>query len=419
MRTLIKAFGLKALHCRNGGVALHVGLLASSVVGMAGLGTEMTYLSYKHRQMQVVADAAALSAAAAAQGGANARIEAQAIAAQLGFADGVANASITVNTPPVSGPHISDDSAHEVIVSQPQTMTLAALFHSKVFAVRTRAVALQGNQAPICILALDPSASESIEIGENAAVTSQSCGIASNSRSHSALKLESNSYTNGPVSVVGNWSLSSSAHLYGSPKKNHAGKVDDPYQNVQVLTPPTCTSQSLRYQIINNQKVVNLNPGHFCNGWEFESNVIVNLAPGAYYVDAKMDIANGATLNGTGGVTIILNTNYDMEIEDGATVNINAPASGNYAGIAFMARRDGCPDKEREFGDRIKLNVNGAIYFPNQEVKFENVGVTGTAGCMQIIARKVELEHNVYMDNTGCANYGVTQMHTKQTQLVE
>ena len=56
-------------NARRGSVAITIGLTLPIVIGMAALGSEITYLLYKHRQMQVVADAAALGGATALQRG--------------------------------------------------------------------------------------------------------------------------------------------------------------------------------------------------------------------------------------------------------------------------------------------------------------------------------------------------------------
>jgi uncharacterized membrane protein len=153
---------------QSGSVAIHVALMATGLIGAAGLGADITYLIYKHRQMQMVADAAALSAAAAQLEGADPTIEANAVAARLNFPNSVHDTTITVNNPPASGAYKSNHDAVEVFVNQPQTMGLVGVLHSRVFKVSTRAVALQGNQAQICMLALDTRASGSINLDETA-----------------------------------------------------------------------------------------------------------------------------------------------------------------------------------------------------------------------------------------------------------
>jgi len=69
---------------RRGSVAVMVGLVLPVVIAMVALGTEVTLMFFKQRQLQVIADAAAFSAATAlARGPVSPSLEAQAVATQL------------------------------------------------------------------------------------------------------------------------------------------------------------------------------------------------------------------------------------------------------------------------------------------------------------------------------------------------
>jgi Putative Flp pilus-assembly TadE/G-like len=73
----------------SGSVAIMLGVALPVVIGLAALGTEIAFSLVKHRQLQIVADAAALDAAIAVQKGyPNFTIEAQAVAASLGEQNG-------------------------------------------------------------------------------------------------------------------------------------------------------------------------------------------------------------------------------------------------------------------------------------------------------------------------------------------
>lgn len=402
-------------------MALHIGLMAIAIVGMAGLGSEITFLFSKQREMQVIADAAALSAAAASLHSANTSapaIEAQAIAARLGFINGSSGATVAMNSPPTSGPHTSSTRAYEVILSQPQTLGLVGVLHSKTFAVRTRAVAMLDSNpagAPTCVLALDRTASQAVYIQNNGALTSQSCGLSSNSSSSTGIYLKNNAYVNGPVSAVGGWKLENNAHLYGSPLTKNSPIIEDPYEDVTPPAIPSCTGQTSSG---GNNATYNLGPGHFCSGWDFKNNVTLNLSPGIYYIDSKLKLQNNATLNGTGGVTIVVNGNYEIDIKNNAFININAPTTGDTAGVAVMGLRNGTSTAVQTFENNVIMNIQGAIYFPNQIIEFENNGTTGATGCTQVIGRIVRLSNNVFLDST-CEDTGVTEIFVQQSWLVE
>ena len=402
----------KTASSQRGSVAIHVGLMLTGLVGAAGLGTEVTYLIYKHRQMQMVADAAAVSAAAALLQGGNPTAEARAVAAQLNFVNGANGAAVVVNNPPVSGAYTSNSTAVEVLVGQPQTMGLLGVFRSRIFAVNTRAVALETGVASICALALNPTASGAVHFDNNAAMTSSNCGLAVNSRSQDALHLDNNAYINGPVSVAGNWVLDNNAALNGTPKVHNAPPVPDPFENVQVTAPSTCTNQT--YTCSNNC-TLSLQAGRFCNGWLFDNQTTLNLGGGIYFIDQQLTAKNNLTINATDGVTIVMNGDYSIEIKNNAvvTMNVAAPTSGDTAGISLM----GLTDEDQAFDNNTVLNLNGALYFPNAKMHFYNNSTIGATACTQIIANTIHFENNVSLDGSACV--ASRQMVLPHSQLVE
>lgn len=404
--------------CEEGSVALHVGLMAVVIVAMAGLGSEITLMFAKHRQMQVVADAAALSAVAARLRSSNSSaplIEAKAISAQLGYASGANGVTVTMNNPPASGGHTSNLNAYEVIVNQPQSLGLVSVLHSSIFVVQTRAVAVMtsNTNSPVCALALDRTASRSIYLSNNAALTTSSCGVASNSNSSSALYLNNNAYINGAVSVVGGWQLQNHAELNNSSQTQHGPTIDDPYKNVTLPAAPACTQQPS-----GGKGNFTLSAGHFCNGWNFGNNAVLNLSAGVYYVDSKLSLQNNVVVNGTGGVTIVINGDYAIDIGNNAQLNISAPTTGNTSGIAIMGLPTGTSDVVQTFSNNTTMNIEGAVYFPNQIVNFENNATTGRRGCTQIIGRILQFSNNVALDSA-CDDTGVKEVFIPQSALVE
>src|SRR2546425_9996961 len=136
---------------QSGSYVILSALLMPVLVGTAGLGTEVGWWYYKHKNMQSAADSGAVSAATA---GSNLNAEANAITASYGYANGVSNVTVAVNQPPTTGGYSSNPQAIEVIVSQPQQRLLTALFGSDPVLITARAVALP-NAGTGCVLALN------------------------------------------------------------------------------------------------------------------------------------------------------------------------------------------------------------------------------------------------------------------------
>ena len=117
--------------------------LLPAVMGFAGVAVDVGYWQTTQRRMQGVADEAAFAAAMANYKGASGTATcpsgtasgipcttADAVAHDLGFANGANNVTVTVNNPPSSGSHSTNNNAYEVIISQPQPMWFGSFFLS-------------------------------------------------------------------------------------------------------------------------------------------------------------------------------------------------------------------------------------------------------------------------------------------------
>jgi hypothetical protein len=405
----------RVLASEAGSVAVQIGLALSVLIGMAGLGTEGTFLIFKHRQMQSAADSAALSGAMALSQAfpRDSRSEARAVAAQLGFNNGVNQTAVTVNVPPLSGAQAGNTEAVEVIISQPQDLAMMRLFGKQTVNVGTRSVAVRSDTGRFCILALDPAASQAMYVSNNAVVLNPNCGVAVNSTSNTALIMNNNAVINGPVLTSGAWSLANNAELNGKPLIQHGPAVADPYANVQLQSAPPCTAQSGSG---SNNVTRNLTPAHFCSGWDFKNGLVLNLAPGTYYIDGQLSIKNNVVVNGA-GVTLVINGNYAIDINNNATINISAPTSGDYAGLAFFGLRNATSTVLQKFSNNTVLNIQGAVYFPNQILEFDNNGATTAQGCTHVIGRIVQMMNNVELKND-CSATGVKPL-SPPAQIVE
>lgn len=389
----------------RGSVAVQIGVGLVVLVGMAGLGTESTYLLYKHRQMQAVADSAALSGAMALSQPfpRDPQSEARAVAARLGYVHGAQQVAVTVNVPPVSGLQAGNSGAVEVIVAQPQDLSIMQLFGNDSVNVGTRSVAIRNDTGRFCVLALDPSAADAMHIYNNAVLPNPSCGVAINSTSDTALVMANNAVIDGPVTTRGQWQLANNAELNGRPLIQNGPLIPDPYADAQLQPPPYCTE---RYASGDNGGIHSLSPGCYPDGWDFKNNEVLNLSPGEYYINSKFDIKNNVIIDGTDGVTIIIGSDVTLNISNNAELNITAPTAGNYAGLAITGVRDAPPNVLQKFSNNTVLNIQGAVYFPNQILEFDNNGATTPLGCTHVIGRMVRMMNNVELKND-CAGTGV------------
>ena len=400
----------------RGAVAIQLGLMMVVILGMVALGVEITFVLYKHRQMQSAADSAALGGAIALMRGypSDFRVESQAIAAAAGFVNGTNDVTVTVNRPPTLGSHTGDTNAVEVIVSQPQYLALVSLFREGLFQVGARAVAA-GSAGLFCILGLDPMASGTVNIKNNGLVSSPTCGVGVNSSSNKALIVENNAAIYGPVSVVGEYSLANNGHLYYQnppyPQQD-ASPFTDPYASVVLNASGTARAQP------TGCVTCQLLPGVYAQGLNYTSAVTLNFTPGVYYISTRLNLTNNVTVVAD-GVTIVINGNYTMNLGNNLNMTVTAPTSGATAGIAMASIRTASSSVTQKFSNNAYLNLTGALYFPNQTLQFDNNSTINTPTCGQLIARKISIQNNANL-KTSCTGTGVTPVTAGgPTTLVE
>lgn len=397
--------GARLRRDERGVVAIVVALSMTVLIGLVGLGIEVAGWYVAKRKLQAAADSAAIAAASenakgnsAAVTGA-AYIEAQRQGYQGATCSYMAQTSdCTVYSPPTSGGYTGDDTAFEVVLTESLSLAFTSVFTDQPPVIGARAVAhAETTETPgtACVLGLDTDDNNSVFLDNNAGIR---CGVASNSDSASSLRLDNNAFVENGYTVVGAISLGNNATVDGSPQKAGADPVADPYADVAMPALPSCTDQDGAGK--NNVTRNFTAPGgyvRFCDGWSFENNAVLNLAAGVYIIESQLHLKNNVTVNATGGVTIIVKGDYAIDLKNNAVLNITAPTSGDYAGVAIMGDRDGTSSVTQLFDNNAVLHVTGAVYFPNQIVMLENNATTGY--CTQLIGRNVRLSNNAVVDN--------------------
>ena len=373
-RTRVAAFARALFAGQRGTVAILIGLSMSVLIGAIALGTDVTYVMYKHRQMQTAADAAALAAAVALSKGypTDYALEARAITASSGFVNGTNGVTVTVNKPPASGSYTQNASAVEVIVVKPEALKLVSVFSSAAFNVTARAVAVKGTSGDYCVLTTDTSSATGLSASNGVNVNLNQCGAAVNATGSSALSVTGGATLNTLSASVGGQTTVSNGgtlHATNGVLQNQAA-IADPYASVPVPALSGCnyTNRSLNY----SASVQQLTPGTYCDGLSISNGAKVSMAPGIYYIKSgSFSLAGGSTLTGT-GVTIVLTkntTNYaTATVGNGSTITLSAPTTGPTAGIVFFSDRAAPTSGTITFNGGSTQVLTGALYFPTQTV---------------------------------------------------
>jgi Flp pilus assembly protein TadG len=397
----------------SGSYAIIIALLMPVLAGTAGLGTEVAWWFYKHKNMLSAADSAAVSAATA---GTNLATEANAITTFYGYANGVNNVTVTVNQPPSTGSFTSSPQAVEVIITQPQPRLFSALFGSGAVPVTARAVALS-NVGTGCVLALDPAANPAVTVKGNTQLNLINCNLYDNSNGSPALNVGGTATISANmVGVVGDVSGASSITATNGIRTGIRA-IADPYANVTPTMPTWCDYSNK----FNVKGTTTLSPGSYCGDISVAAGATLTLNPGIYYFNgANLSVAGNANITGT-GVTLVFTGSGgswgSATIGSNANVSLTAPTSGTTAGIAIYG------DRRMPTGTIFSLtgggtqNLQGAVYLPKAALSFSGGNGTSTT-CTQIIADTISIVGNSNVQ-VNCAAMGGNAIGTATAQLVE
>ncbi|HYM04784.1 MAG TPA: hypothetical protein VET85_17660 [Stellaceae bacterium] len=425
----VRTLAVRLLGETSGATAVMVALVSTMVLGAAGLGSEAALWYVTQRNMQGAADSAAYGAVIAAAAGGGPTVftsEAKSEAAKLGFVDQVANTTVTVNKPPKSGNYTATTSAIEVIVQQPQTRFLSALYLANNPTIAARAVAVQGG-GPYCVLALDGNASVDAFVNGTTNINLIACGLAVDSNSSTALDIVGNAtITAASASIVGNVSTSGGGTLTtANGTVTGAPTIPDPYANMSVPAFAGCNYTNF---VLHNHQTQTIDASNgtdvFCGGIQLNGGSSLTLQNGTFVLDqGTLSVAGGATFTVNNG-TIVLSSSTGanfatVSIAGGAVVNVTAPATGSAAGIvgmAFFQDRRAPKGVSNDFRGGATQTITGAIYLPTETVAFAGGTQTGT-GCTQIVADTIDFKGNANLE-INCTGKGVKAV-TTVPQLVE
>jgi hypothetical protein len=136
------------------------------------------------------------------------------------------------------------------------------------------------------------------------------------------------------------------------------------------------------------------------------SNQTLTLPSGTYYINGG-DVFIQGSLNCTSCTIVLTNSSNSSDAKIGsfkvnasATVNMSAPTTGTYKGIAIYQDRraqDSASANNIINGNSSSV-INGTIYFPNQELTYNGTGNTA-AVCTMFIAKRL-----VFSGNSGTTN---------------
>lgn len=414
---------LARLRKDNSGAALaYTAILLPAMLGFVGLGIDVALWQSTKRNAQTLVDTAAVAASIQIirtkmenEGDdpeVNAAVMASALKNGLNFANGDV---ITINSPPLSGTQIGNDEAVEVIFSRPVPSLFSSVLRAGGGKVSARAVAV-GDISDTCLWALDPDEAGALKISGGAEVEF-SCGVFANSVDVEAIQVNGNNscLTATEVKIVGG---SDGICINPEPETGVMPR-QDPLGPLPVPEDTGCDYTS-RTNVNIGDAI--LSPGTYCADISINTSGTVTFLPGMYILrGAGLTIGAQATVVGD-GVSFYMDAtgsvNDNLSFSSGSSISLSAPTTGMYSGILFHQDPASNPNITHNITGGANMNLDGILYFPNNEVKFAG-GSEAEATQLFMIARAVDFTGNSYIAEIDPSQKRAYNPLFVETRLVE
>jgi hypothetical protein len=300
-----------------------------------------------------------------------------------------------------------------------QALPFSSMFLSsspKIRAVATAATVPGADE--FCVIALDPSVGATgIEVSGSSTVDIGDCSMMANSKHPSqAASNGANSGNGGQGSTVKAKSIAAAGGVQYSKTWNvtdydpNSPPIADPHAGVPAPTSADCTKtinggfdKESDYKDPIDRTTMDSPGDVVCITGDVNVKGELKLAEGATYVlnggDLTMNSASSSLscTHCTIAMTDFSNPANTGSIKlTGGNLNITAPTTGTYKGIALYQDRRATDDgtkSQNHINGNNNGSVTGVVYIPNQSVLYNGGGGTDAA-CLQLVGKRVEFGGN-------------------------
>ena len=246
----------------------------------------------------------------------------------------------------------------------------------------------------VCILVLDPSASQALLVNSNVTLNSTNCEIDVASTASPAAVFNSGDVFNIPKICVKGTNTIQNGGTVGV-LSTGCTTASDPFAGtLPAVTVGSCTVSNQNYSGNNT-----LSPGTYCGTFNFNGTGTLTLNPGLYVLNnAHWNLNSVWAINGTGVTFYFADSNSYIQINSGATMNASAPTSGTYANI-LMYEPGGLPASSYTINGANGHQLNGLIYQPSRNITF-NSQANLTAENFTLVVKTLILDTLTWNFNT-------------------
>jgi hypothetical protein len=361
-----------------GGVAVILGLVFPIMLAMVAAAIDYGLMVRRRDQLQNAADVGALAAA---------RELSLAQSSTAGTAD-VARSIILASLPSTSGLSIDTQATSDsvaVTIGEIVHHAFGSILGSPSSKLRVNAVARVAS-ARLCLLALEADKARAIDMNKSARLTAVRCSIFSNSKDKAGIVVADSARVEAET-VCSAGGIEGKAN-FAKPPTTDCPPIADPLAN---RNPPAVGACQF-----NNTQITSgfqaLNPGVYCGGLKITGGATVTLAPGVYIIEGgKFTVDRGAALEGRDVGFFLAGQASTFEFAYDSTIDLEAPRTGEMAGILIFDDRGGKSDKHRIYSDNAR-KLLGTIYMPNGHLYIDaKKPIADKSAYTVVVARTVEI----------------------------
>ena len=395
---------MRLLREESGNILVLTALCTTALLSFVAIAIDIGYLFIAQRQLQTLADAAAMAGAleASACGGTTNCTVLQTAATSAITESGSPSPTLftqcatpsgsgillMVNNPPctmgASDPNNTDSNYVEAVVTKNVPTFFAKLFGYNSFKISARAEAGKSSPSGACFNIIGTSG-QTLTLNSGAKITDgngSNCGVNVNSSGGPAVMENSGVTVNvGTYTVHG--TVTNNGGSYTPSPTTGAPIQSDPFAaEITAGTLSTPTKPSTSSTCCNPVSgATTLQPGYYSSGLNFNgSGYTVTMNPGIYYFDGGINVG-GVTINGT-GVTIYMNSGQ-LNMNSASTINLTAPSSGATKGLVIW--QPASNTSQMNLDSASSSSWKGGVYLPGAQLTLN--GDSTVAGFGMIVAQ--------------------------------
>lgn len=240
---------------------------------------------------------------------------------------------------------------------------------------------------PVCLLSLNASEDDAIEMKGQPEIAVAGCAVQANSGSDEAISQTSKALMS--ASMIGTTGGYTGTGYNPSPMTGTV-PLEDPYADVPFPSSSPCDYHNVR--IAND--TATLSPGVYCGGLSAKAGARVRLGPGIYVMkDGPLWLNSNGDLQGEEVTIGFTGPGATLRMDGSARASLTSPASGTYMNMQFMQEPGtGGDDLAVRITGNNTLSFDGAMYFPTQDIELGGgSNITANSPSYAIVADRIAI----------------------------